>query len=244
MKKVFITGGSSGIGEGLAAALHQRGVKVLIGGRSLARLQLVTNKHTGMEAVEIDVSDLESVRTAFHEISSKHPDLDTLVNNAGIQHLLDFTGVVDPEKFREEIGINFTGLVSVTAIFLPLLRNQSQATIVNVSSGLALVPLTAAPVYSATKAAVHSFTISLREQLRGTNVRVREILPPAVETNLHNGQPRKPKKVMPLEAFIKETMSALDSESNELPIGLVKFLRYGSRIAPGKFLKILNSKAE
>lgn len=241
MKKVFITGGSSGIGAGLALALAKSGKQVLVGGRNLETLRLVADRHANIEPVVVDVSDLGSIRRAYESLSARHPDLDSIVNNAGIQNLFDLTDAIDLEAMQQEIATNFTGLISLTSIFMPLLRRQPQATIINVSSGLALVPLTRAPVYSATKAAVHSFSISLREQLRGTNVRVREILPPAVETNLHARHGRKPKKVMPLEEFILETMAELETAKDELPIGIAKVLRFGSRLAPKRFLTIINS---
>ncbi|MBC8050250.1 MAG: SDR family NAD(P)-dependent oxidoreductase, partial [Chitinophagales bacterium] len=130
--------------------------------------------------------------------------------------------------------------IHVTAAFLPLLRRQSAARIIHVSSGLAFVPLASAPVYSATKAAVHSFALSLRKQLAGTAVLVIELIPPLVETNLNRDHATKSPGSMPLDDFITASMRALDSGREELPIGLAKVLSVASRAALGLFMRIVN----
>ncbi|MBC8049881.1 MAG: SDR family NAD(P)-dependent oxidoreductase, partial [Chitinophagales bacterium] len=179
----FITGGGSGIGAGLAKAFHARGAKVVIGGRNLPALEAVAQAHAGIETVHIDVADATSVTRCVDEIAERFPKLNMLVNNAGVQRLLDFNAAPpSAAEIAEEIDINLKGLIHVTAAFLPLLRRQSAARIIHVSSGLAFVPLASAPVYSATKAAVHSFALSLRKQLAGTAVLVIELIPPLVET--------------------------------------------------------------
>lgn len=124
--------------------------------------------------------------------------------------------------------------------FLPILKRQPAARLVHVGSGLGFVPLTAAPVYSATKAAVHSFSISLRRQLRGSTVRVIEVIPPVVETGLHPGQNRKPPNAMELEPFVARVMAGLDGGRDEIAVGLARVLRIAQRAAPGLFLNIVN----
>jgi uncharacterized oxidoreductase len=131
----------------------------------------------------------------------------------------------------------------MTSEFLPLLRRRKKATLVQVSSGLAFVPLETAPIYSATKAAVHSFCLSLRAQLRETGVRVVELIPPVVETNLHDGQTRRPPRAMKLEEFVKEAMQGLAQGREEINVGMVKALRVGARVAPGRFQRIINKGA-
>lgn len=143
-----------------------------------------------------------------------------------------------------EIDVNLTGLIYVTNAFLPLLKRQPKARVIHIGSGLAYVPLAAVPVYSATKAAVHSFTVSLRRQLAGTSVAVVEIIPPVVETELHRGQSRRPPNAMKLEAFVAAAMVGFDAGRTEIPVGLARVLRVTSRIAPGLFLDIVNRRRD
>ena len=238
---VFITGGTSGIGAGLARAFHARGAKVIIGGRNAAALEQFSGQFLSMETQVIDVCDPESVLACARSLESRHPNLNVLINNAGIQRLLDFSsGTVNAEQIDAEIDTNFKGSIYVASAFLPILRRQASARLVNVTSGLGFVPLVKAPIYSATKAAQHAFTVALREQLRGSSVRVIELIPPVVETNLHRGQPVKPPRAMPLEVFVIEAMRALESGRDEVPVGLARLLRVGARLAPNRFLRIVN----
>lgn len=238
---VFITGGSSGIGAGLAKAFHKRGAKVIIGGRSLDGLAMVARDCGGMECVEIDVAVADSVRACAAAMAVQYPQLDMVINNAGIQRLIDFTEPHADAATSEEIDTNLKGTIAVTQAFLPLLRRQTAAVLVNVSSALAFAPLAKAPIYCATKAAVHSFTMSLREQLKNTNVRIVELIPPLVETNLHRGQPRGNRSGMPLDAFVEASMKGLDSGREELLIGGALALRIASRIAPKFIFSKINS---
>ena len=238
---VFITGGSSGIGEGLARAFHARGATVIVAGRDAVALARVAADCPGMETVVLDVSDADAVARVAEDIGARFPALTTVVNNAGVQRVLDFRGAAPtPAEMAVEVDTNVKGVLYVTAAFLPLLARQPSARIVQVSSGLAFVPLVAAPVYSATKAAVHAFTVALREQLAGGPVRVVELIPPVVKTNLHRGQARQPKGAMPLDVFVGKAMQGLDSGRDELPIGLAGVLRLGARVAPGFFRGVLN----
>jgi uncharacterized oxidoreductase len=240
MTTVLITGGGSGIGAGLAAAFHSKGAQVIISGRSRDRLEAVASLHPGMEVEVVDVAEAGQVMDLADRIAARWPALDTVINNAGIQTLFDFREPVDPDKIAREIDVNLKGLILVANAMLPLLRRQKQARLVNVGSGLGYVPLVAAPVYSATKAAVHSFTISLRRQLAGSSVQVIELIPPVVETDLHRGQTRKPPRAMKLDAFVQAAMAGLESARPEIRVGLAKVLAQGSRVAPGLFLNIVN----
>ena len=239
---VFVTGGGSGIGMGLAGAFHAKGAKVVIGGRTRSKLEAVAARYPGMETEEMDVSDAASVTACAKRIAARHPDLSTLVNNAGIQQTVDFSEreAHDPALIAREIDINFKGLVLVSNAFLPLLKAQSAARLIHIGSGLAYVPLAAAPIYSATKAAVHSFTISLRRQLRETGITVIEIIPPVVRTELHAGQARQPPGAIPLDAFVAASMAGLKSGREEITVGRARVLKIASRLAPGLFLKIVN----
>lgn len=242
MKTVLITGGGSGIGAGLAAAFHANGAQVIISGRSRDRLEAVASRHPGIEVEVVDVAEAGQVMALADRIAARWPALDTVINNAGIQTLFDFRESVDPDKIAREIDVNLKGLILVANAMLPVLRRQQQARLINVGSGLGYVPLVAAPVYSATKAAVHSFTISLRRQLEGSSVQVIELIPPVVETDLHRGQPRKPPRAMKLDAFVKAAMAGLAAGRPEIRVGLANVLARGSRIAPGLFLNIVNKK--
>jgi len=241
-RTVLITGGGSGIGAGLAGAFHARGASVIIAGRSRARLEAVAARHPGMAVEEVDVADAAQVAALAGRVLARWTALDTVVNNAGIQTLLDFRGAapLDADTLGREVDVNLKGLLYVTNAFLPHLLAQPAAMLVQIGSGLGYVPLAAAPVYSATKAAVHSFTISLRRQLRGSSVRVVELIPPVVETDLHRGQTRRPPRAMPLDVFVTAAMAGLESRRVEIPVGLARALRLGSRIAPGAFLNIVN----
>jgi uncharacterized oxidoreductase len=240
--RILITGGNSGIGAGLAAAMHGRGATVTIAGRDRGRLDAAASRYPGMRTLVVDVSDPASVDAAAAAFAADSEPLTVLVNNAGVQRLADFTAAVPPrpEDFGSEIATNLTGLVHVTAAFLPVLRRAPRARLVNVSSGLAFVPLVTAPVYSATKAAVRSFTVSLRRQLAGSTVQVVELIPPIVQTDLHRHLPEPPPMAMGLDAFVAAAMKGLDAGRDEIAVGLARPLRFGARVAPSRFLDLVN----
>ncbi|MDI6627961.1 MAG: SDR family NAD(P)-dependent oxidoreductase [Rhodococcus sp. (in: high G+C Gram-positive bacteria)] len=240
---VLITGATSGIGAGLATRFHARGAHVVVTGRDSKRLSAMAAEHPGMMPIVMDVCDPESVGRAIAEIAASIPHLTTLINNAGVQRPLDFSAQKQPASadIADEIATNFTGLVNVTSAALPLLRRAPRARVVHVGSGLGFVPLTGAPVYSATKAAaVHSFTVSLRHQLRRTTVQVVELVPPVVDTPLHRSMDSAPPMAMPLEKFLDKTMAGLDRGRDEIAIGLGRVSIIGSRLAPSVLLGLVN----
>jgi len=243
---VLVTGGGSGIGAGLASAFHARGATVIIVGRTAERLEAVAARHPGMQTRVVDVANADQVTALAADLALAYPTLDTVMNNAGIQTQLDFTGdaALDPALLGREVDVNLKGLIYVSNAFLPLLKRQRQARMIHIGSGLGFVPLASVPVYSATKAAVHSFTISLRRQLADSSVQIVEIIPPVVETDLHRGQSRKPPQAMKLDAFVKAAMAGLDAGKAEIPVGLAKVLRVTSRIAPGLLLNIVNKRRD
>jgi uncharacterized oxidoreductase len=241
---VLITGGAlPGLGGGLAEAFHKQGNKVIITGRKDQPLKEMAAKFPGMETFAMDVTKEADVRKLFEFVSQKFPALDVLVNNAGIMQWPDFAKLerLDDHLF-DEIEINVKGLIRMTAVFLPLLNKQKESTLINISSGLAYMPLASSPIYCATKAAIHSFSMSLRYQLRKGPVRVIELAPPAVESNLGKtpGVPEAKYPQISLEVFISKTMKALESGNMELPIGQSKMLRLMSRLAPSFAFGILN----
>ena len=242
MSTVLVTGGGSGIGAGLARAFHARGDTVIVANRTRAGLDAVAADCSGMEVEDLDVANPASIAACAERIAAWHPDLDTVVNNAGIQQVLDSTtgDLPTDEAVGTEIDINLRGLILVSKAVLPVLRRQPRARLIHVGSGLGYVTLVRAPVYSATKAAVHSFSVSLRRQLAGTSVRVIEIIPPVVESGLHRHQAKAPPRAMPMGAFVRAAMNGLDAGRDEIPVGLAKVLRIGARVRPGLFLDIVN----
>ena len=238
---VFVAGGGSGIGMGLASAFHARGATVIIGGRTLAKLEEVAERHPGMETEVLNVTDADSVAACAKRVAERHLDLNVLINNAGVQQLIDFGAAPHAAAtLDQEIDINLRGLIYVTNAFLPLLERQESAKLIHVGSGLGYVPLVAAPIYSATKAAVHAFTVALRQQLTSGSIKIIELIPPVVETGLHRAQTQKPPRAMSAEAFVSAAVAGLETGRAEVPVGLAKVLRLGSRLAPTFFLGIVN----
>jgi uncharacterized oxidoreductase len=225
---IFITGGTSGIGKGLAEAFHQLGNQVIISGRREDRLRSICAANPGMRHFVLDVTDSASVRNTARKVIEEFPALNCVFNNSGVQRRHNFAAgkPVDDAAMLAEIQTNLLGLIRVSAEFLPHLRNQQNATLLNVSSGLAFVPIAIFPVYCATKAAVHSFSLSLRQQLKDSNVKVIELIPPYVATELGgvSQAPAGALRQMPLETFVSETMKELAGDVEEIAIGGAKNL--------------------
>jgi uncharacterized oxidoreductase len=208
---ILITGGASGIGRGLAEELHKLGNQVVIAGRRRHALDETTAANRGMKSLELDLESPAAIRALAARAVGEFPSLNVLINNAGIMR---------PENLRAQqqdladaeaiVTTNLLGPIRLTAALLPHLQKQLSATIVNVSSGLAFVPLVFTPTYCATKAAIHSYTQSLRYQLKSTSIEVLELIPPYVQTDLMDGaaDPR----AMPLDKFIAEVMEILKSK--------------------------------
>jgi uncharacterized oxidoreductase len=211
---IFITGGTSGIGRALAEALHARGNKVIIAGRRKALLEQVTGANPGMEAVTLDVGDAADIARVTADIIRRFPDLNVLINNAGIMQIDDASSAIDEQLLIDTLTTNVSGPIRVTSGLIEHLKTRPQAVVMNVSSVLAFVPLAVTAVYSATKAAMHSYSMSQRFMLRNTSVRVLEIAPPWVQTDLlgSNDEPR----AMPLAEFIEETMAVLATDADEI----------------------------
>jgi uncharacterized oxidoreductase len=232
---VFITGASSGIGKGLAEAFHRLGNLVIISGRREARLKSICRANTGLRYFVLDVGDPDAIRRVAAEVIAQFPGLNCVFNNAGVQMRHDFSadGPLDEAGMIEEIDTNVLGVLRMASAFLPHLKTKENAVLLNVSSGLAFVPLSRYPIYCATKAAVHSLTLSMRRQLEGSGVKVIELIPPYVETEL--GGPGKTAstnagapKPMPLDEFIEQTMKELAGEAEEVAIGEAKNLARAS----------------
>lgn len=211
---VFITGGSSGIGRAIAEVLDQRGNKVIIAGRRKEKLQEVTKANPGMDWIELNVENPASIQSVAKQLIAKYPTLNVLFNNAGIMEIDNVSSEVDDKLIVSTLTTNLMGPIRMTSALIEHLKKQPSATILNTSSVLGFVPLAFAAVYSSTKAAMHSYSQSLRYMLKNTSVKVQEIAPPWVQTDLlnSNNEPR----AMPLKAFIAETIRALETDANEV----------------------------
>jgi uncharacterized oxidoreductase len=231
---ILITGGGSGIGRGLAEALHAQGNVVIIAGRRKAALEGTAAANPGMKFLTLDIENPGAIRSFAVRLASEFPALNVLINNAGIMRMENLLAQQDDLADAEAmVTTNLLGPIRLTAALLPLLRKQAHSTIVNVSSGLAFVPLAPTPTYCATKAAIHSYTLSLRYQLKGTTTEVLEIVPPYVQTDLMNGA--EDPRAMPLKDYIAETMELLMAKPAlpEICVKNVYPLRFADR--DGKF---------
>lgn len=239
---ILITGGGTGIGRALAERLHALGNRVIIAGRRQEALDAVAAANPGMRTTTLDVADPAAIDRVRTELERDAPELNVLINNAGMAAGEDWTGgAPDPAVAEATVATNLLGPIRLTAALLPRLQAAEGAAVVNVSSGLAFVPLVAWPTYSATKAALHSWSVSLREQLAGS-VEVIEIAPPAVRTELTPGQSANP-EYLPLEAYADEVMElwSADPTPREVLVERVGFLRHAER--EGRFdeaLRVVN----
>jgi uncharacterized oxidoreductase len=226
---ILITGGGSGIGRGLAGAFHALGNRVIIAGRRKQALDDTTAANPGMNSLTLDIGDPANIRSFAGEVGARFPALNVLINNAGIMRIEKLPAQQDdPADAEAIIATNLLGPIRLTAALLPLLQKQPYSAIMNVSSGLAFVPIAFTPTYCATKAAIHSYTQSLRYQLRGSTTEVLELIPPYVATDLLDGV--SDARAMPLDKFIAEVMEILKSQpaATEICVERVKLLRFAA----------------
>src|SRR5258708_9781358 len=224
---ILITGGGSGIGRGLAESFHSRGNQVITAGRRKQALDETASKNTGMTALALDIADLAAIRSFASQVAARFPKLNVLINNAGIMRVEKLQAQQDDLADAESIiATNLLGPIRLTSGLLPVLQKQAHSTIVNVSSGLAFVPLAYTPTYCATKAAIHSYTQSLRFQLRASTTEVLELIPPYVATNLLNAASDPPP--MPLDPYIAQVMEILKTQpaATEICAERVKNMRF------------------
>ena len=228
---ILITGGGSGIGRALAEAFHRLGNDVIIAGRNEKALEATTAANGGMRSAVLDVSDPKSIQSFAARAPEDYPSLNVLLNNAGIMRPEDLRGeAFDLSTAEATVATNLLGPIRLTSALLPLLQRQRHATVITVSSGLAFVPLAMTPTYCATKAAIHSYSQSLRYQLKETNVEVIEIIPPYVQTTLMGERQANDPQAMPLDEFIAEVMQILQTQSDvkEVCVKRVHPLRFAA----------------
>lgn len=222
-RTVVIPGATSGIGRALAVALHDAGATVVAGGRRQALLDELAAEHPGIATVVVDVADPASITAAAADVLDRFPATDTLVTMAGFAEPEDLTTGDFVDASARMVTTNILGTVRLVGAFTDHLQRVS-GTVVTVSSGLAFTPLAPMPTYSATKAFVHAFTDSLRIQLRDSGVRVRELVPPAVQTEIFEGQ-SSADWAMPLDAFVGEVMELLGKDDDEIVVDQARALR-------------------
>lgn len=226
---MLITGGGSGIGRELARRFHDLGNTVIVAGRRKEALQATIEERERMHFRVLDIDNVHAIDETVDELVSSFPRLNVLVNNAGIMRLERLTTRRDLRDAEEMVITNLLGPIRLTNALIDHLTRQRDAAIVNVTSGLAFVPLTAAPSYSATKAALHTYSVALRSQLKDS-VEVIEVIPPAVQTELTPGQSTRD-GYMPLHDFIEETMLLLGQQPSpsEIIVERVRELRFAER---------------
>jgi uncharacterized oxidoreductase len=241
---VLITGGGTGIGFSLAEALVKADNEVIICGRRESKLKEAQCKIPQLHIKVCDVADERQRKALVSWVSKNFKDLNMLINNAGIQRMIDFTsGKSNRGAEEDEIDINLKAPVRLCELFVPLLIKHKQSAIVNVSSGLGFCPIAVMPVYCATKAALHSFTVSLRFQLRNTSVKVFEIIPPMVDTDLDKGgrdeREQEERGIPPVEVAAA-AMKGLAKDEYEIAVGEAEGLKKGALRNPDELFQQMN----
>jgi uncharacterized oxidoreductase len=235
---ILITGGGSGIGRGLAEAFHKLGNKVIIAGRRKQVLDETTAANPGMVSAVLNIEDAADIRKVATQLATDHPTLNVVIHNAGIMRpenlLIQSPELADTEAI---ITTNLLGPIRLTAALLPQLQKQPNATIMTVTSGLAFLPMAITPTYNATKAAIHSWTQSLRYQLKSTNIQVIELAPPYVQTELMGSAQAADPRAMPLHEFLDEVINLIKTQPNatEILVERVKPLRYAEANGTEKY---------
>src|SRR6266436_6160578 len=235
---IFITGGGSGIGRGLAEALHKLGNQIIISGRRKSHLDATTKANPGMASLELNIEDPASIAAVTKKLVEQFPSLNVLINNAGIMQIDDAADEIDDGQLVSTVTTNLLGPIRLTSALIDHLKKQASAVIIYNSSVLAYVPLALAAVYSSTKAALLSYTLSQRYKLKNTSVSVLEIAPPWVQTDLlgSNNDPR----AMPLAEFIEETIRVLGTDVHEVLVERAKPLRNNPGPNEGAFVTEFN----
>jgi len=225
---ILITGGTSGIGLAFAEEFIKEGNKVIITGRREDRLNAIKDRLPQIIAKVSDIADTTQRVELAAWINENHPDTNIVINNAGVQFITDFKNGVNLNKVQSEVDTNFIAPVHLASLFVPILKGKPNAAIINITSGLAFVPIAMMAIYCATKAAMHSLTLSLRYQLKETGIKVFEIAPPSVDTEL--GHDRREDKNqshggIPVSEFIEGAMAAIKNDEYEAAIGMSAGLR-------------------
>lgn len=245
---ILITGGTSGIGLELATQFAALDNTVIVTGRNQSKLDAVRKKLPSIHAIRSDASDPTAIISLYDHVVRSFPNLNMLINNAGIMRKINVHAIrSDLSDLTREIEINLDGPIRMAVQFLPQLKAQKTAAVVNVSSGLAFVPLAISPVYCAAKAAIHSFTQSLRLQLKRTNVAVFELAPPITETSLFHGDMSQSDvgvKPMKVTVLVQHALDGIKHDRVEIRPGLSNILKIMSRVAPNFMVQQLGKPVD
>lgn len=229
---ILITGGTSGIGLALAECFLAYGNELIIVGRDSSKLDNLRGQYPAIVVYQCDISRNDEREKLVAIIREKHPKLNILINNAGIQNQYSFPeGAATEARIREEIETNLLAPLDLCAKLLPVLQQHPEAAVINISSGLGLVPKRSAPVYCGTKAGLHIFSKALRYQLEHSSVKVFEIIPPLVDTAMTAGHGRNCNKISP-ERLADEFMRSFIGDKYEVPIGKIRLLQWMQRFLP------------
>ncbi|WP_026706605.1 SDR family oxidoreductase [Flavobacterium soli] len=232
---ILITGGTSGIGLEFASQLNKLGATIIITGRNLASLSDTKRWFSNIHTIQSDVSNPRDIEKLYEEVTKQFPDLNIIINSAGVMRQIDlYNNEFDIDKITNEIDTNLSGTIQMVHQFLPHLMKQKSAAIINVSSAIAFMSYSIAPVYSASKAGVHAYTKALRLQLEKTNVKVFEVLPPGVKTNLQKDWKIPPPegRMMTANKAVADAIKDILKNKLEITPGLARILKLLSRIAP------------
>ena len=244
---ILITGGTSGIGLEFVKQLTLQGAHIIVTGRDAAKLEQAKKQFPQIHTLQSDVGNPKDIEQLYQQITKQFPELNIIINNAGIMRNMDLQDTsMSLESIVQEIDINLSGTIRMVHQFLPHLKTKSSAAIVNVSSGLAFVPFSISPVYSATKAGVHAYTQTLRLQLKNTSVKVFELAPPGTETPLmdeftgivDNNQNMK------VDKMVSIAIKGMLSDKLEIRPGLSNVLKIMSRVAPNFIMNMLHNTVE
>jgi uncharacterized oxidoreductase len=232
-RTILITGGSAGIGLAFAVKFLELGNQVIITGRRQGMLDQVKSRYPKLHAIQSDVADPAEIAALAARVKAEFPKLDVLMNNAGISHYKNLKATaVDLAGLTTELNVNVGGVIRMTSAFIDILK-ANKGSLINVSSALAFVPLPCIPIYCATKAAIHSYTLSLRFQLQETGVDVIELMPPAVKTDMTADLPEGDGiTLITTEELVKQSFKALKAGSQEIRPGQSSQLAFMSRLAP------------
>ncbi|EQA47235.1 KR domain protein [Leptospira broomii serovar Hurstbridge str. 5399] len=245
---ILITGGASGIGLEMASRLLERDNSVIITGRNKEKLKSAKEKLPKLHTIQSDVSSEKEIESLYQEVIKRFPNLNVLINNAGVMRVVNFhethSSLTD---FTREININLIGSIWMTKQFIPHLKKQPVGAIIQITSGLAFVPLPTSPIYCATKAALHSFVQSLRVQLKNTNLKIFEVAPPATQTEmLGQFEPSDMKgvSIMKVEDMVRDTLKGIEKDSFEIRPGQSNQLKFMSRLAPDFILNQMSKSID
>ena len=236
---ILITGGTSGIGLELVKQLTEQGAKIIVTGRNLEALNETKRKFPHVHGFQSDVSNPNDIEQLYKDVTQQFPDLNIIINNAGLMRLIDLQDTsLSLENINQEISTNLSGTIQMVHQFLPHLLTKKSAAIVNVSSGIAFMSYSPAPIYSATKAGVRAYTQALRLQLEDTSVKVFEMIPPGVKTNLQNDWEKQPNETMMMTAdkMVKVVIDGMLKDKKELKPFMISVIKFATKIIPNVLL--------